>query len=187
MTFSRPGFNKFTEVMRIKGVPVYAHWSLLAIGVVVAIAAVQQPAEVLSACAAYLGVILIHECGHMVAAQRKRLHVESIHLYPIHGLCHFQEPWSRYDHAAIAWGGVVAQAAVGMPIALWVATVGFTPFAALNVALGILSYYNLAVAAFNLLPIPGLDGPVAWSLIPELAKRFRNRRGSRPLSRRFPS
>jgi Zn-dependent protease len=122
--------------------------------------------------AAYFGVLLIHECGHMILAQRKGYAVCAIELYPICGCVCFEEPWSRYDRAVIAWGGVVAQAAVAAPLVTWIAIFGFTPFTALNVALGILGYYSLFVAAFNLIPVPPLDGAKAWYLIPELFKRL---------------
>lgn len=177
--------KKLTEIMRIRGVPVYAHWSLLLLGVVVLIAAFQKPAQVLAAWTAYFSIILIHECGHMIAAQRKGCRVISIELYPIHGTCRFEEPWSRYDHAVIAWGGVVAQAMIGVPLALLVGFVGFTPIDALNVAIGILSYYNLALAVFNLFPVAPFDGVAAWPLFSELIKRMRNRQNSRMASRRF--
>jgi hypothetical protein len=35
-------------------------------------------------------------------------------LYPIHGCVRFRQPWSRYDDALIAWGGVAAQAVVAV-------------------------------------------------------------------------
>ena len=77
--------KKFTEVMEISGVPVYAHWSLLLIGALILIGAIERPAETIAAWASFFGVILIHECGHMVVAQRKGYQVLSIKLYPILG------------------------------------------------------------------------------------------------------
>jgi Zn-dependent protease len=52
----------------------------------------------------------------------------------------------------------------------------FTRFDALNAAIGILGYYSLLVAAFNLIPLRSFDGATAWNLVPELIKRNRNRR-----------
>jgi membrane-associated protease RseP (regulator of RpoE activity) len=143
--------KKLTEVMEIRGVRVYAHWSVLLIGTLILFGAIERPAETLAAWTAYFGVILIHECGHMVAAQWKRCEV-------------------------IAWGGVVAQAVVAVPLVTWVAIFGFTRSDAVNVAIGILGYYSLIVAAFNLVPLPPLDGAKAWYLIPGLIKRARTSR-----------
>jgi hypothetical protein len=52
----------------------------------------------------------------------------------------------------------------------------FYPFDSLKVTIGILGYYSLLVAAFNLIPLRFLDGATAWNLVPELIKRNRNRR-----------
>src|SRR5437667_7596153 len=112
--------KKLTEIMEIRGVRVYAHRSVLLIGTLILFGAIERPVETLAAWTAYFGVILIHECGHMLAAQRKGYHVLAIELYPIHGRACFQQPWSRYDAAVIAWGGVVAQAVVAVPLVTWV-------------------------------------------------------------------
>ena len=168
--------QRLTEIMKINGVPVYAHWSLLLIGTFILVGAIERPQETLAAWAAYFGVILIHECGHMLAAQRKGYQVHAIELYPILGFVRFQEPWSRYDHALIAWGGVAAQAVVAIPLVIFVSLFGFTRFDALNVAIGILGYYSLLISAFNLIPLHPLDGATAWYLVPELIRRARNRR-----------
>jgi Zn-dependent protease len=168
--------KKLTEIMQIKGVPVYAHWSVILIAALILLGALERPLETIVAWGAYFSVILIHECGHMIVAQRKGFKVWAIELYPIHGLVRFQEPWSRYDRAVIAWGGVAAQAAIAFPLIAYVAVFGFTTLAAVNVAIGILGYYSLIVMAINLIPLPPLDGAKAWTLIPELMKRARMRR-----------
>ena len=68
----------------------YAHWSVLLIGTLILFGAIERPAETLAAWTAYFSVILIHECGHMIAAHRKGYHVTAIELYPIHGCVCFQ-------------------------------------------------------------------------------------------------
>ena len=168
--------KRLTEIMEINGVRVYAHWSVLVIGTLILFGTIERPIETIAAWSAYFSVILIHECGHMIAAQRKGCEVFSIELYPIHGFVRFRSPWSRYDEAFIAWGGVAAQTAVALPLVIFVSIFGFTRFDALNVAIGILGYYSLLVAAFNLIPLRSLDGATAWNLVPELIKRNRNRR-----------
>jgi Zn-dependent protease len=157
--------KKFSEVMRVRGVGVYLHWSLILIGCLILLGAFERPAETLTGWAAYYGVLLIHECGHMFVAQRKGCHVYAIELYPIHGLVRYSEPWSRYDDAMIAWGGVAMQALVGLPLVVYISVFGFTRFTPLNVAMGVLGYYSLFVAALNLLPIRPLDGAKAWYVV----------------------
>jgi hypothetical protein len=106
------------EIMEINGVPVYVHWSILLIGALILFGAIERPKETVAPCAAYFSVLLIHECGHMVAAQRNGYKVYAIELCPFLGFVRFQAPWSRYDEALIAWGGVTAQAAIAFPLVI---------------------------------------------------------------------
>src|SRR5260221_2501073 len=139
--------QRLTEIMKINGVPVYAHWSLLLIGAFILLGAIERPQETLAAWAAYFGVILIHECGHMLAAQRKGYQVHAIELYPILGFVRFQEPWSRYDHALIAWGGVAAQAVVAGSLVIFVNVLRFTRIHTLKVASMLPWFYHLLIPA----------------------------------------
>lgn len=164
-------FRKLIKIVEIKGVKVFLHWSVLLIGVIILLGALEETLLALVVLASYYGVILIHECGHMVAAQRKGCAVSSIELYPIWGITCFRVPYSRFDHCVIAWGGVMAQALVGVPLVAWVAVFGYTRFQPLNAILAILGCFNLSVAVFNLLPIRPLDGAIAWALLPALFKR----------------
>jgi len=127
--------------------------------------------ELLVALVSYYGVILLHECGHMVAAQRKGCRVNWIRLYPILGLVCFEQPYSQYDRAVIAWAGIVAQSLVAIPIVVWLSIFGYSRFDALNVGLGIWGYMSLGFAMLNVIPVPPLDGALAWKLFPELLRR----------------
>jgi membrane-associated protease RseP (regulator of RpoE activity) len=159
--------------MEVRGVKVFAHWSVLLIGAVILIGALEEPLLAITVLAAYYGVILIHECGHMIAAQRKGCRVWSIELYPLWGITRFSEPYSHFDQCVIAWGGVVAQAIVALPLLIWAETFGYTRFQAVNAILAILGFFSLSVAGFNLLPMRPLDGAIAWGLLPAFLKRLR--------------
>jgi len=159
--------------MRIKGVNVYVHWSVFLIVLLMLLNAGRKPVLTLAGIVSYLSVLLVHETGHLIAARRRGSYVEEIRLYPIHGKCYFQTPWSRFDHQVIAWGGVAAQAVIGVPLVLWIICFGYTRFDAVNAVLAILGGYSLCVAAFNLIPAKGLDGSIAWSIIPEWFRRRR--------------
>jgi Zn-dependent protease len=172
--------DKLTEVLRIRGIPVRVHWSVLVIAIFILRNVIRHPLTTLFGLAAYLGVLLIHESGHLIAAQRLNCEVDAIRLYPIFGVTEFQTPWSRFDHCVIAWAGVIAQAIVAIPIVVWISLVGYTPFEPINAVLALLGFFSIAVAVFNLLPIPPLDGATAWAIIPEFVKRLRNRESSRP-------
>jgi Zn-dependent protease len=176
--------DSLTEVMRIRGVGVYLHWTVLLIALIILLNVIRHPLASLLGLAAYLGVLLIHESGHMIAAQRMGCEVFSIEIYPIFGFCKFETPWSRLDHCVIAWGGVIAQAVVAAPIVLYVSIFGYTRFQPINAVLALLGFFSLAVAAFNLLPVPRLDGSIAWGIIPEAIKRIRGSNRSSP-SRKY--
>jgi len=168
--------DKQTKIGQIRGVDTYIHWTVFVVAVVILTGVRKHPGLTLLGLAAYWGVLLIHEAGHMIAAQRLGCPVFSIEIYPIFGLTRFGTPWSRLDHCVIAWAGVLAQAAVALPILALVEVFGYSRFEAINMLIAILCYFSLAIAAFNLLPIPRLDGSVAWGIIPAyLAQRRLNR------------
>lgn len=169
--------RRLTELMKVNGVSVYVHWSVLVIVAIMLLNAARRPVLTLVGLTSYLSVMLIHECGHMIAAHSRGCAVLSIALYPIFGITRFQIPWSRFDHCIIAWGGVLAQAVIAAPLVLlWVAIIGYTPFEPVNVVLAILGFYSLTVAAFNLIPAGPLDGSIAWQIIPAFILRWRERR-----------
>jgi len=161
------GSASFARLLRIKGVGVNVHWSVFVIAGIMLFNAGRKPVMTLVAVVCYMGLLLLHETGHLIAAQRRGSRVLEIRLYPIHGKCIFETPWSRFDHCIIAWGGVLAQFAVAVPLVLWSSFFGPTRFQAVNAVIGILGWYSILVAIFNLLPIGGLDGSIAWYIIPE--------------------
>jgi stage IV sporulation protein FB len=164
-------FDRLTRIARVRGVDVYIHWTVFLIAGIMIYLSFRKPWVTLAAGTAWLAMILVHECGHMIAAHRKHTHVYAIELYPIHGLCRFDLPYSRFDHCVIAWGGVIAQAAVALPLLLWVSIFGYTHFDPIDAVLGILGPFSLLIAAFNLLPVGRLDGAIAWGIIPEYIRR----------------
>jgi Zn-dependent protease len=161
-----PKLNRLYPVMEINGVKVYAHWSVLLIGAIVSLGAISEPATAIPGPVSYYGVILLHEGGHMVFAQRKHCAVWSIELYPIWGITRFSEPYSRIDDCVIAWGGVLARVIVAAPRMILSEMIGYTRFQPLNTIPALFGFFSLIVAAFNLIPAPPLDGTVAWGLVP---------------------
>jgi Zn-dependent protease len=171
--------NILLEVMEIRRVKVFVHWSVLVIGVVILAGAIEEPLLAFSMLASYYGVILLHECGHMFAAQCKGCAVWSIELYPIWGITRFNAPYAEYDRCVIAWGGVLAQLVVALPLLIWLEIFGYTRFQTLNIVMAIFGGFSLFVALFNLLPIRPLDGSIAWTLLPSLWMRPRAKVGRR--------
>src|SRR5580698_11622216 len=171
--------KRLYQIMEVNGVKVYAHWSVLLIGCVVLMGAIFEPSTAIPGLLCYYCVILLHECGHMVAAQRKGYPVWSIELYPIWGIARFSEPYSHFDRCLIAWGGVLAQLVVAVPVIILSETLGPTNHPSLNTVLAMFGFFSLFVAAFNLIPAPPLDGSIAWGIVPALFKRYVRSRAAR--------
>lgn len=172
-------WRRLIEVMQIHGVRVFLHWSVLLVGAIILLGNLKRPSDSFLVLGAYYGVIILHECGHMFAAQRMGYGVHSIELYPFWGITVYQAPSSRFDRCLITWAGVAAQAVVAIPLVIWVEVFGFTHYAPVDSILVVLGYFNLFIAAFNLLPIRPLDGATAWGLLPALFKFVRPRASRR--------
>ena len=128
-------------------------------------------------------MILLHEVGHQVVAQRLRCTVYRIDLFPLHGHCVHEMPFTEEEHAKIAWGGVLGQFIVAVPMIITVLLFGYTRVQAINAVLAILGFFSFAVAVINLLPIKPLDGSIAWRIAPYLWVRIK-RRMKRPRTER---
>jgi Zn-dependent protease len=162
---------RLLRVGRISGATVFVHWSVLAVTGVMLLSAIENATMTLVAVAAYLGVLMLHEWGHLVAAHRVGSVVWSIELYPFHGITRFAETASRYDACVVAWGGVLAQLAVAVPLVLWAHFMGFTRIGAVNAFIAMFGYFSAVIAVFNLLPVGRLDGATAWRIVPLLWRR----------------
>jgi len=177
--------EKLTLVLQWRETNFYVHWTVLIITALLLYNSIHRPLLCLLGLAAYLSVLVIHECGHLFVARRMRCHVHSVKIYPIFGITCFQVPRARLDHCFIAWGGVVAQAIVALPFVSWVVLFGYSRFEPVNAVLALLGFFSVGVAIFNLLPIPPLDGALAWQIVPELIKRHRLFASRQNSARRF--
>lgn len=165
--------DKHTKIGRIRGSDLYIHWTVFVVAAVILSGVVRHPTLTVVGLAAYWGVLLLHEIGHLFAAQRLGCTVFSVELYPIFGVTRFDTPWSRLDHCLIAWAGVAAQCIVAVPLVVWGSVFGYTRFNVVNMLLAILGYFSLVTAFFNLLPVPPLDGATAWGIFSALWAKHR--------------
>ena len=159
----------------VLGARLHVHWSALALAGVMLGVWHRQPGYAIEAIACYFGVILLHEAGHAAMARRLGYRASDIHLSMIHGRCTYDSPETFREEALVAWGGVLAQLAVALPLVALaqVPTIASSSFAGiLTAAFG---YLSLAMVALNLVPVRGLDGAKAWRLLPILAADLRDR------------
>jgi Zn-dependent protease len=167
----RAALTRLIRIARISGATVYVHWSVLVVTAVMLISAIENAGSTVLAVVCYLGVLLLHEWGHLVAAHRVGSVVWSIELYPLHGVTRYAETSSQYDECVVAWGGVLVQLAVAVPLILWATFVGFTGIAAVDAVIAMFGYFSAVIAVYNLLPFGRLDGATAWRIVPLLWRR----------------
>jgi Zn-dependent protease len=141
-------------ISRMRGAPVRVHWSTP-----VAILILSRFALAPLAWAAAAALILVHEIGHAILVWRFKYEVVSIDISGVGGRCVYAGDPTRWEASAIAWGGVLAQSAV-LVAALAVNAIGILPASMGDVFL----VSNALLIALNLLPIPPLDGELAWHL-----------------------
>ncbi len=168
----------FLTLTRFRGTPLRLHWTL-PLGALVFTGMRFEPVAWL----VFAGLVLAHEFGHALLVWRFRHRVLSIDVTGFGGLCRWSGAATTTERGAIAWGGVLAQAA------LLVLAVGARFFFgppttyATAVAYSVLTSTNLTLIALNLIPLPPLDGAEAWPLVGSVWRRWRARRFDRPAPR----
>jgi Zn-dependent protease len=164
-------FNRgYLSISSVKGVPVLFHWSLF-LWLPIYMAQGASPLRLALSFAAFVMLMAAHEAGHALVARRLHVRVHAIKLFMMHGLCEFDLPEYKIDHILIAWGGVLAQAVVfAVVFLLDLSLAHVLPYAdaMLQPMLVVFIPVNCFVAMFNLIPLKGLDGFLAWRIVPWL-------------------
>ena len=132
---------------------------------------------------------MAHEFGHVAVLRKRKIPVEGIELFGIHGRT--SHGWaSATDQVLIAWGGVGVQVVI-LLVAL---TIGYTlnlvenPIVWLVAGpiMFVLTKLNIFLMVVALLPIGPFDGHSAWAAIPWLRKTIRRRRRAAKATELFP-
>jgi Zn-dependent protease len=171
--------------LRIFGAPIYIHWSVLVVVCLLALSAIGSPVFAAIAISSYLGIIAIHECGHAFVAKRLGYQVYSIQIAFLHGRCEYAAPRQEWDGIAIAWGGVLAQLLIAIPVLILAGVLGQFEPSYLGPVVVMLGYLNLMIALVNLAPVRGLDGAIAWRIVPLLWTRKRSRSATERAQRKW--
>ena len=119
---------------------------------------------------AYLLLIIVHELGHALVGRLCGWSTRAITFGVFSGLCEFRQDHCGASPASrlradifISWGGVLAQAVVLM-CAVCIVAGGVWPESQVFVGLlAGLTWLNAAIIAWNLLPMDGYDGDIAWA------------------------
>ena len=155
--------NGYFRAGRVLGVELRLHWSV-PLGALVFGSLRFEPVLWL----AFMGVILVHELGHAALVRSLGFRVVAIDLTGFGGQCRWRGSANSLEHAWVAWGGVLAQAAL-LGLTLLVEAVFGAPESRWGtlISYGLINI-NLWIIAMNLLPFPPLDGVRAWHLFREL-------------------
>jgi stage IV sporulation protein FB len=150
------------------GAPIRLHWSL-PLGALLWSGFSFAPAFWL----AFAGLILVHELGHALVVLRYRLGLSEIAVHGAGGYCQHRHSGTRFEEAAVAWGGVLAQLALFIAVQVAVAVFGPPGTVHTRQAYYVFTNSNLWLIFINLIPVEPLDGAKAWPLVRMLLSRFR--------------
>jgi hypothetical protein len=147
----------YLRVARPWGVEVRIHWSV-PLAALLAARLRWQPLLWLG----FLGVLLTHQLGHAIAVAISGGRLLGLDTTGFGGSCRWRGAGTLLERSWVAWGGVLAQAALlGAALAL-------SSWQGPHVTGEQLEYcfveLNLAVLAINLLPVAPLDGALSWRL-----------------------
>ncbi|WP_432797048.1 site-2 protease family protein [Poriferisphaera sp. WC338] len=156
--------NGSIRLFTVFGITVYLHWSWFLVAVIF-IGLPQFGLNSIWGVFVYLalfGIVLIHEFGHALACRSVGGKADTIVLWPLGGIAFVQPPqrpgavlWS------IAAGPLVNVVLVPITFVLMYAIVGGIPqgqASGLKYFIIAITYINLALLIFNILPIYPLDG-----------------------------
>ena len=127
------------------GVPVTLHWSWVLMFLLV-LFTVPKFAIVY---AAVFFLVLLHECGHCLAAQYYSAPIKDIVLYPFGGAASMQIPRDPKQEFVIAIAGPAVNVLL-IPLFLLIGP--------LNPILTTIGYYNIVLLVFNFIPALPMDG-----------------------------
>jgi Zn-dependent protease len=159
-------------------VPVSMHWTVLISFAWLYLFFFDLLATAIAA-AAFFALLVAHEFGHALLLRTRKIPVERIELFGIHGQTSYGYA-PEADQILVAWGGVAAQLVVlllalgvGYSLQLWP-----NPIALLIVdpVLFVFIKLNVFLMVIALIPIGPFDGRVAWDIVPRVRRTIRKRR-----------
>lgn len=167
----------YTQIkfLKIFGAPVHIHWAALVVIGFLLVVSIKTPLYAVATVCSYFGIILLHEAGHAYFVRRMGYRPRNIYLGVVHGYCEFDAPLSLREECIIAWGGVIAQLVVAVPLIVLSLTTPLDQLPLTGPIIAFLGYLSVVFALFNLMPVMNLDGVRAWQLIPVQLKYMRNK------------
>ena len=164
------------EIFKYKGAPVKLHFSLL-----FAIPFyfffhddfILLPVFVLL----FTLLMLFHELGHAYVCNKLNVDVCKIDVFFLMGICEHDEPYHELEDIYISWGGVLAQLVLLVIAFLFIQSylfinnlpdLRYSGNNFINIISHVLVKLNILMIFINLVPARGMDGYLAWKIIPNL-------------------
>jgi len=158
-------------------IPVAMHWTVLLTFAWMYLVFQTVPATLLGSAVMFF-VMAVHEMGHVAVLRRRKLPIDSITFFGVHGSTS-HVPGSRGTEIAVAWAGLGAQ------LLLLAGTLAVAPFVnpenavlawAWGVAFISLTKLNVFLMVIALIPIGPFDGRTAWSVFGYMKGAARRRK-----------
>ena len=169
-------------------IPVSMHWTVLIAFAWLYLAFWDLLATAIAA-AAFFSLLVAHEFGHVFVLRRRKIAVERIEFFGIHGKTSYGLA-STADDILVAWGGVGAQGVVLLLALAATYSLDLGAHPVVSLIAGPIFFVwiklNIFLMVVALLPIGPFDGHNAWAAIPWLRRSIRKRRQAAREKKLFP-
>jgi len=159
-------------------IPVAMHWTVLLSFAWMYLVFGDVPSTILGAFGLFF-VMVVHEMGHIAVLKRRRVHIDSITFFGLHGTSSHAYAGPGTE-VAVAWAGVGAQLVllavtlIAFPL-VDVSSIPFGPWA-WGVTYLVFTKLNVFLMVIALIPIGPFDGRAAWSIFGYLKTVKRRKR-----------
>jgi Zn-dependent protease len=157
--------------IRLFGTRVLIHWQFL-LALPVCWLVMRSGSAGYLAFLSLLAMCLAHEFGHAALVRYCGLEVERIELYFLQGACVYAEGERDIERVLIACGGALVQIALMLVCLMLYQGALLLPrpaFVFLEPIFAVAIAWNAVSLFVNLLPMEGMDGAVAWRIVPSIA------------------
>ena len=180
--------QNYWELGRWGRIPVAMHWTVLLVFVWIYLI-IGSVVPALIASVAFLGLLVVHELGHVAVLRSKKIPVERVTFYGLHGRTDY--PYASHGaEIAIAWGGVAAQLVALLVASVVAYAVDFSSVPLAGVIAGpillVFIRFNIVLMIVALLPIGPFDGKAAWAAIPYIRRSLVRRKRAARERKMFP-
>ncbi|SMF53207.1 hypothetical protein [Pseudobacteriovorax antillogorgiicola] len=147
-------FSRLSPIIITKHLAIMFHWSL---AIMIALFH-KNPFTALS----YITILVFHELGHAFLVHLRKLSIDGLSIYFWAAECRYSGfEISERDDIIISWGGTLGQLLL---LALAFPAAELFPAFKDSVSYNMFVAVNIALIAWNLMPMYGLDGYTAWKI-----------------------